>query len=96
MRKVRLRELAETDLSGIWKYTFEQWDEVQADKCIDELDEGIRSLAANSELGTTRDYVRKGYRVLFVNRHAVYYTATPTVIHVIRVLHSQVDPEKHL
>ena len=96
MRKVRLRALAERDLIGIWKYTFGQWDEAQADKYLDELDKGIRSLAEKPELGVKRDYVREGYRVLFVNRHAVYYTATPTVVHIIRVLHGQMDPRRHL
>jgi plasmid stabilization system protein ParE len=42
------------------------------------------------------DYVRDEYRVLFVGSHAVYYTVTPTIIHVIRVLHGRMDPERHL
>jgi toxin ParE1/3/4 len=40
--------------------------------------------------------VSDGYRVLFVASHAVYYTVTPTTIHVIRVLHGQMDPDRHL
>ena len=59
-------------------------------------DKGIRLLADNPELGVKRDYVRDEYPVLFVARHAVYYTVTPSTIHIIRVLHGQMDPDRHL
>lgn len=52
-------------------------------------------LADNPELGAKRDYVREGYRALFIGSHAVYYTVTPSTIHIIRVLHSQMDSGKH-
>jgi hypothetical protein len=41
-----------------------------------ELDSGIRQLADNPEMGAECDYVREGYRVLFINSHAVYYAVT--------------------
>jgi len=96
MRKIRLHALAESDLIAVWEYTFEQWDAAQADSYLDELDKGIRSLADNSELGAKRGYVREGYRVLFIDRHAIYYTVAGSVIHSVRVLHAQMDPERHL
>jgi toxin ParE1/3/4 len=96
MRKIRLSVLAESDLLDIWQYSFEQWDEAQADKYLDELDRGISLLAENPELGANRDYVREGYRALFVGRHAIYYSVTGSSIRVVRVLHSQMDPERHL
>lgn len=40
--------------------------------------------------------MREGYRVLFINSHVVYYTVTPSAIHIIRVLHSRMDPQRHL
>lgn len=96
MRKVRVSALAESDLLDIWQYSFEQWDEAQADKYLDELEKGMNLLAENSELGASRDYVRDGYRVLIINRHAIYYTVSATTIHVTRILHGQMDPERHL
>jgi toxin ParE1/3/4 len=95
-RKIRKHALAESDLIGIWQYTFEQWGAAQADQYLDDLNDGITQLADNPEVGATRSFVREGYRVLFVNSHAVYYTVTPSAIHVIRVLHGQMDPVKHL
>jgi toxin ParE1/3/4 len=96
MRKVHINELAESDLIGIWQYSFEEWGAVRADKYLDELDSSIKLLPDNPDLGIKRDYVSDGYRVLFVASHAVYYTVTPTTIHAIRVLHGQMDPDRHL
>jgi toxin ParE1/3/4 len=39
--KIHKQALAESDLVDVWLYTFEQWDERQADKHLDELDQGI-------------------------------------------------------
>lgn len=43
-----------------------------------------------------RDYVREGCRVLSVGSHAAYYTVMPDTVHVIRVLHGRMDPDRHL
>jgi toxin ParE1/3/4 len=90
MRRILKHALAESDLIGIWQYSFEQWNAVQADKYLDDLD-SIRQLADSPEMGAERDYVREGYRVLFINSHAVYYTVTPSTIHIVRVLHGRMD-----
>lgn len=49
------------------------------------------SLASNPELGVRRDNVREGYRALFVNRHAIYYKLTPSMVEIVRVLHGQME-----
>jgi toxin ParE1/3/4 len=96
IRRIHKHALAESDLIGIWQYSFERWSADQADRYLDELDAGIQQLARNPELGARRDYAREGYRILLVNSHAIYYTVMPSTIHVIRVLHAQMDPGKYL
>jgi toxin ParE1/3/4 len=96
MRKIHVSALAESDLISIWLYTFQEWGEIHADKYLDQLDRGIRKLADNPERGVGRDNVREGYRVLFVGSHAGYYNATSDVVHVVRVLHGCMDPDRHL
>ena len=96
MRTIHVHGSAESDLIDIWRYSFGQRGELRADKYLDELDSGIRRLADNPEIGMKRDYVRDGYRVLFVSSHAVYYTLTPDTVHIIRVLHGSMDPDRHL
>ena len=96
MRKIHVSALAESDLIGVWQYSFEEWGPDQADRYLDELDSNIKLLADNLDLGIKRDFVSDGYRVLFVASHAVYYTVTPSTIHIIRVLHGRMDPARHL
>ena len=79
-------------ICSLRQYSFEQWDEAQADTSLDELDQSIRLLLDSPELGASRDSVRKGYRVLFINRHAIYHTATASTLRVVRVLHGRWTP----
>lgn len=51
MRTIHVHGSAESDLIDIWRYSFEQWGELQADKYLDELDSGIRKLADNPAIG---------------------------------------------
>jgi toxin ParE1/3/4 len=95
-RRIHLSGLAEADLIAIWQFSSERWDADQADRYFDELDRGIALLTDNAELGTKRDDEREGYRALLVNRHAIYYTATRSTIHVVRVLHVQMDLDEGL
>jgi toxin ParE1/3/4 len=83
-RELRNSALAESDLAA------------QADKYMDELAAGIEQLGDNPEMGERCDYVREGYRVLLINRHAVYYTVAYDWISVVRVLHGEMDPGRHL
>jgi len=96
MREIVIRPRARDDLIGIWRYSFDEWGEAQADKYLAEIEAGINQLQNHPHLGKDRDDVRAGYRSLRVNRHIVYYVPTPSVIRVVRVLHAQMDPDRHL
>lgn len=96
MRKIHVHGSAESELIDVWRYSFEQSSEAQAGKCLDELNSGIRKLADQPEIEVRRDYKREGCLVLFVGSHAVYYTVTPVAVHIIRVLHRRMDPDRHL
>jgi toxin ParE1/3/4 len=95
VEKILLSPLAERDLIGIWQYSLAQWGEAQADRYLDELEQGFQRLARNPELGASREHIRHGYRVLFIRSHAVYYKVT-SAIHVVRVLHVRMDADEHL
>jgi toxin ParE1/3/4 len=95
MRRILVSPLAERDLIDIWQHSQAQWGETQADRYVDELEQGFRRLARNPELGARREHIRHGYRVLFIKSHAVYYKVT-TAIHIVRVLHVRMDADGHL
>ena len=50
MRRIFKTQEAESDLEEIWLYSFEEWNEEQADKYYDQLIEGINKLLDNPEL----------------------------------------------
>jgi len=96
MLEIVKRPCAKEDLKGIWRYSFEEWGEAQADKYLSEIEAGIGKLRRNPKLGRPREEVRAGYRSLRINQHIVYYMLTPSVIRVVRVLHARMDPDRHL
>ncbi|PCH61696.1 MAG: hypothetical protein COC05_00600 [Gammaproteobacteria bacterium] len=55
--------LAEQDLINIWLYTFKRWGEIQADKYLDELEQGIKLLASQPLLCRQRDEFNPAVRV---------------------------------
>jgi len=96
MIEIVKRPRARQDLKDIWRYSFEEWGEAQADKYLREIDTGIARLRTNPKIGKPRDDLRPGYRSLRVNEHMVYYVLTPSTIRVVRVLHARMDPDRHL
>ena len=50
MLVITKRPLAKEDLKGIWRHTYKQWGERQADKYLIELGTGIDGLSDNPEL----------------------------------------------
>lgn len=96
MLEIVKRPRAKRDLIGIWRYSFDEWDEAQADKYLAKIEAGIEKLRHNPKLGRPREEVRVGYRSLRINKHIVYYVLTPSVIRIIRVLHARQDPDRHL
>ena len=87
---------AEQDLLDIWLYTFRTWGEVQADRYLDELDQGIRLLSANPSLGSDYRQIRRGYRRFSINYHRVFYRFFNDSVEIIRVLHESMDIDTHL
>jgi len=96
MPEIVKRPRARQDLKDIWRYSFEEWGEAQANKFLSELDAGITQLGENPRLGKPRDDLRPGYRSLRVGEHMVYYVLTPSAIRIVRVLHARMDPDRHL
>jgi toxin ParE1/3/4 len=96
MREIVKRPRAREDLKEIWRYSFNEWGEAQADKFLAEIVAGIARLKEHPEMGRSRDDLRAGYRSLRINQHVVFYLVTPSVIRIVRVLHLRMDPDSHL
>lgn len=96
MRVAQLGALAEQDLIDIWRHTAEQWGDEQADSYLNAIWHSVELLLSHPEMGARRDTVREGYRVLFVNRRAIYYVISPATIRIVRVLHERMDPYRYM
>ncbi len=96
MLEIHKQTLAEEDLIGIWCYSFEKWGAALADTYIDQQNEGIAVLAENPKIGKNCDHIRQGYRRLSVKHYIVFYRINPDQIEIVRILHGDMEPERHL
>ena len=96
MGEYRLAPKAEQDLEDIWQYTRAQWGADQAHRYTDRLIAVFAELAAAPKSAPSCDHIRKGYRRQIAGRHVVYFRMTEYGIAVIRILHAQMDPSRHL
>ena len=56
-----------------------------------EMNNTISLLAHSPLLGTTRDHLERGLRVILHHPYAIYYRVTEQEITIVRVLHSARD-----
>lgn len=95
-RALLISNRAENDLREIWRWSFEQFGEAQADHCLEELDSEIRACGSDPEDGKERDDVRPGYRSKLVRKHVVFYTFSDDAVLIQRVRHGSMDPPRHI
>jgi toxin ParE1/3/4 len=92
----RLAPAATHDLESIWLHTLKEWGIEKAHRYINEFTAAIDQLSNNPKLGTSCDYIRKGYRRSRVGRHAIYFRITDYGIAIIRVMHDRMDASRRL
>lgn len=95
MADYKFTEKAERDLEGIIDYTHQQWSELQAHN-LNGLETRGQLLAENPDLGAKREGIFAGLHSFPYGSHILYYLKQPHGITIMRVLHKQMDPMKHL
>lgn len=96
MYRIHKTAQAEQDLYDIWLYSAQTWGVHQADTYLDALEVALIGLQANPQLGRSREALRPGYRSLAAERHTIFYRVAGQVVQVVRILHSGMDPDRHL
>ena len=96
MYSIRFTEQADTDLLGIYVYTYSTWNEKQAILYTNGLKEAIDKIANNPErIGMVdRSAVRSGYRSDRYQSHVVFYRIVGNYVEVVRILHKRMDITK--
>jgi toxin ParE1/3/4 len=95
-RQLLISERAEADLREIWRWTYDRFGPLQADRYLDELEGEMRECVTRPESGKNRDAFRAGYRTRLVRKHVIFYTATDVQVLIQRILHGSMDFEIHL
>ncbi|MCX8565048.1 type II toxin-antitoxin system RelE/ParE family toxin [Mycolicibacterium mucogenicum] len=96
MSRVFFKPAAIGDLDRIWDYTADRWDAAPADEYLRELEHAFGRIGDNPMIGRACDEVRTGYRKHSVASHTVYYRLTGADVEVVRILHQQMDVDRHL
>ncbi len=92
----RLTPAADQDITEIWQYTSETWGISQANKYLDQIEQCLKGLVEQPELGNRRDEIRKGYRSFLCGHHLVFYREnSKQQIEVVRLLHERMDYHAH-
>lgn len=92
MAKYKLTNKAVEDLTGIWKYTVENWSEQQADRYYNLLLDSCQNIANNPEIGKNYDGVTNDLLGFKTNRHIIFYRKSINQpIEITRILHVQMD-----
>jgi toxin ParE1/3/4 len=91
----RLTREAEEDVAAIYRYSFKNFGEAQADTYHDGLTGCFHLLVDTPLIGRDYAFLRPGLRRYEHASHSVYYRLTDTGILVLRVLHQRMDPARH-
>ncbi|MGB7262173.1 MAG: type II toxin-antitoxin system RelE/ParE family toxin [Albidovulum sp.] len=95
VRTYALSPLAEADLEAIWIYTAQEWSVDQAEAYTGDIIDVFEDIATGKKQGR-RSGGREGYLSTLVGRHAIYFQIRGDVVAVIRILHQNMDVERHL
>lgn len=96
MYSIRFTEQADTDLLGIYVYTYNTWNETQAIEYTNGLKDTINKLADNPQrIGTVdRSVIRPSYRSYRYQSHLVFYRVSGQFVEIVRILHKRMDVNK--
>jgi toxin ParE1/3/4 len=81
---------ANDDLAEIWDYIADN-SETQANLFIDLIDQKLRLLAEQPNLGRARGELAENMRSFPIGRYVVFYIVMPSCIQIVRVLHGARD-----
>jgi toxin ParE1/3/4 len=97
MAKVILRQEAINDLDDIWRYTYDQWSEKQADKYYARIKFACKEIGENPELGRNYYGIEQNLLGLKSGKHIIFYhQISDDEIEVIRILHERMDLKRRI
>ncbi len=98
-KSIKISKPAELDLKNIASYTLSNWGESQKKTYLDLFKNFFINLShdeANVALIKSREDIDVGLFSFQIKKHVVYFRTTENEVLILRVLHSRMDPERHL
>lgn len=97
MCKLCFTNKAVEDLSSIWRYTFQEWSEKQADEYYEMLISACnRILGESIVLNRSYDEIAENLYGFKAGHHMIFYRELPNGdVSVIRILHERMDLKRH-
>jgi len=95
-KPLRLSIPAKTDLQRIATYTQQEWGKNQKKVYLDLIKKSFNTLSTVGNIGKKRDDIKKDLYAYSIKKHTVYFRETDQEFVVLRILHSHMDPERHL
>ena len=93
---LRISGPAEADLEDIWISGAARWGVRQAQAYSNAIFDVFDLLAEFPMLGTSRPDIAAGLRLMVVRRHLMFYRVIEDEVVVVRILHHNMDPLRHL
>ncbi len=95
-KPLRLSSSAKKDLQGIATDTLQEWGAVQKKRYLDLIKKSFQTLSTMGNIGKKRNDIEQGLYAYSIKKHTVYFRETDQEYIVLRILHSRMDPERHL
>ena len=95
MKIIRTKK-AEEDIKEIYKYSFLNFGEAQAEKYYKGLERKFNSILNKTAHSTDYSFIEPDLRRSNYGAHAIYYRINKDDIIIIRILHQRMDEIKHL
>jgi len=97
MAKYYLTNLAVSDLSDIWNYTYDEWSENQANRYYKFLLKSCQELADNPNYGKNYELITNGLLGYKANHHIIFFRIiSAKEIEISRILHERMDLKSKL
>lgn len=97
MANLTFTKKAVGDLTQIWKFTYNNWSETQADKYYYMLIENCKEIANNPEVGKKYSGVAEHLFGFKAGRHIIFYRKIDdNDVEITRILHERMDIKSRL
>ena len=95
MKKILLTPAAQKDLDEIWDYSEQRWGTYKAREYVELLQKALIDIGCGVRI-VRPAHIRAEYFKYEVGSHMIFMQISDHAVNVIRVLHSRMDPERHM